>query len=383
MPTRGSGIEPFHFVGIEPFKMVGIEPFAMVGIEPFKKGARIEPFKPGGGNASGPGALVVGGDGAFGAGDAGSAALVADALNSATSAVVRWDDSPEVSASFGPAERIWQRADWVRAELAHQALMSRLRFDRGTLWFVPSLDAQGAAVQPQKLLTLEKPDEQRDLPSLVAEVLARKDQRPDRTSEILVQVAHFWPFWSTVTGIDPARHPRTHELMQIAASLSPAVGQQFKHWLDVRRPHTMSALVQPMIPVPGHAAFPSGHATGAHLFVEVMKALLSSNGRKPPSQMVDQLGRMAARIAENRVVAGVHYSIDGEAGKLLGRLLGRYFVGCCQANGTQLAAGSGEVKPQEGQPPGYRFVAFEGKVTITPVDPLPALWEAARTELGL
>jgi hypothetical protein len=388
MPTRGSGIEPFHFVGIEPFKMVGIEPFAMVGIEPFKKGARIEPFKPGSGNASGPGGLVVGGDGAFGAGDAGSAALVADALNATTASIIRWDDAPQPSTSFGPQSKIWQRDEWVRAELAHQALMSRLRHIDGTLWYLPQADAQGV-VRPQKLLSLAAPTPQ-DLPALVNEVLTRKDQRPDRTSEILVQIAHFWPFWTTITGIDPARHPRTYELMQIAASLSPAVGQPIKHFLDVRRPHTMTSLVQPMIPVPGHAAFPSGHATGAYLFVEVMGQLLvSSTGKPPPPQLMQQLERMAARIADNRVVAGVHYSIDGAAGELLGRLLGRYFVACCTSHSgkpggsTPVEAGEGRVVPGDTERPATYELKPLQKVPVTTIEPLPDLWAAARIELGL
>ena len=372
MTQRGSSIEPFHFVGIEPFKTVGVEPFAVVGVEPFKQGARIEPFKKGSAKSAPGSQVLVGGDSAFGAADAGSAALVADALNSATAAVVRWDDPQVTPIAHGAGDPLWDRDDWVRAELAHQALMRSLRFAHGKLWFVPENSTDGKTADATLLLELIAPAENGTLHSQVAEVLKRKDERPDRASEILVQVAHFWPFWSAITGIDPTRSQRTYELLQIAATLSPAVGQPFKHSLKVKRPHMMSSLVQPMIPVPGHAAFPSGHATGAYLFVTVIGALLNLADDAP---MRVQLLRMAERIADNRVVAGAHYPIDGEAGKLLGELLGSYFVASCKG---------GEVKGQKGDASGQAFQPTAlNPVYVSAVEPLKSMWEAARIELGV
>ena len=53
-------------------------------------------------------------------------------------------------------------------------------------------------------------------------------------------------------------------------------------------------------------------------------------GASPTSETAHQLQRQAARIAQNRTVAGLHFPIDSAAGRLLGNTLGGYFVYRCQ-----------------------------------------------------
>lgn len=49
----------------------------------------------------------------------------------------------------------------------------------------------------------------------------------------------------------------------------------------------------------------------------------------PSTMLRAQLHRMAHRVAENRVVAGLHFPIDSIAGQMLGIVLARYMLWRC------------------------------------------------------
>ena len=83
------------------------------------------------------------------------------------------------------------------------------------------------------------------------------------------------------------------------------------------------ALPISMITTPGHGSFPSGHGTEIFAAVTVLKALL---GLTDTSLTGLQLDRLAARIATNRVIAGVHFPVDSVAGRLLGHQLAAFFL---------------------------------------------------------
>jgi hypothetical protein len=100
-----------------------------------------------------------------------------------------------------------------------------------------------------------------------------------------------------------------------------------------------------MITTPGHGTFPMGHATQAYAVAYLLRKLLKLDHHKTRHLgIIDQLERQAARIATNRVIAGVHFPVDSMAGRMLGVALGEYFVGRCQGgerfrNRKFLAAG--------------------------------------------
>jgi membrane-associated phospholipid phosphatase len=157
--------------------------------------------------------------------------------------------------------------------------------------------------------------------------------RAERSAEVLTQVVPQVAHWSSIAALSPERHRTTWELIGFGLRFTMMMVMRLKYELNVQRPWERSALVQPMILTPGYTAFPSGHATEASFVAELLP-LLAGDPTHPciggavdrPDGMARQLNRLAFRIAENRVVAGLHYPVDSIAGHVLGAMLARYVV---------------------------------------------------------
>ena len=143
-------------------------------------------------------------------------------------------------------------------------------------------------------------------------------------------------FIAAIPFLHPARTPYTLELLAATQRLANFCHMRLKQALASRRPNEYAAQVQPMILTPSHSAFPSGHATEAFMAAIVLWKLLQAasitNGLKPYGEMqwLEQLLRLASRIAVNRTIAGVHFPVDSAAGAVIGLTLGAYFVARCQ-----------------------------------------------------
>jgi hypothetical protein len=150
--------------------------------------------------------------------------------------------------------------------------------------------------------------------------------RGERLNEILPEITPQFPLWTAVANLSMQRTPRTLELIDCGLRFTSSVVQQFKHQFTCPRPNEYSALIQPIIVTPGHRSFPSGHATQAFFVARLLQLLA---GERCPPSMEKQLQAQAARIAQNREVAGVHFPADSLAGRLLGDTLARHmaFVG--------------------------------------------------------
>jgi hypothetical protein len=161
-------------------------------------------------------------------------------------------------------------------------------------------------------------------------VLSWAELRYERATEILAQIDPQYAFWSSIVYMHPDRTKRTFELINILLQFCVYVEMRFKHALACWRPVEYNAQVQPIITTPGHGSFPSGHSTQAHAVAYVLHKLLDLDTTKTGHRrVIGQLRRQAARIATNRVVAGVHFPVDSMAGRMLGVALGEYFVGRC------------------------------------------------------
>lgn len=108
-----------------------------------------------------------------------------------------------------------------------------------------------------------------------------------------------------------AKGPKTKDLVIAAMEdFSPVIFQMKKKY-DRVRPSFLNPRLKPSMEVPGHPAYPSGHASQA-FFIAYLLAELD-----PPNQEVYLTD--ATAIAKRREIAGFHYPSDTAAGALLAR----------------------------------------------------------------
>ncbi|MGV7032021.1 phosphatase PAP2 family protein [Methylobacterium symbioticum] len=208
---------------------------------------------------------------------------------------------------------------WVRAYIAVGALLQGIAFEGTASGYKVTCGSELIAeIGRPQAATFE---------AQIPLVLSWSELRSERATEILAQIDPQYAFWSSIVYLHPDRTKRTFELLNIVLQTCVYVEMRIKQALACWRPVEYSAQVQPMITTPGHGSFPSGHATQAYAVVHVLKALLGLEPNHP--KVVEQLERQAARIATNRVIAGVHFPVDSLAGRMLGTALGEYVVGRC------------------------------------------------------
>ncbi|WP_137918967.1 PA-phosphatase [Hydrogenophaga sp. 2FB] len=232
-----------------------------------------------------------------------------------------WSDGPRVEACF--------------TELVEGLLFKTHNGSKQAMLEFANL--QAANIQRKTLIRMRAPTKAQFKKQLDL-VAAYADLRADRGIEITAQMTPPVEFWSSVVGLQPHRHKKTLQLMELVFSLCVHVEMRFKQIFASIRPMVFSPQIQPMIPTPGHGSWPSGHATEAFAVATLLEALLNAapGAGTPPNgtESREQLQRLAARIATNRVVAGVHYPVDSAAGRLLGTALAEFLV--ARATGTRV-----------------------------------------------
>jgi hypothetical protein len=242
------------------------------------------------------------------------------------------------------------------------------------------------------ILLLQLPDSLQhvDMQEQLDAVLRAAVEREDRLPEILSQASDFWPFFESVTGVQLAQAPAFAELLRAAQDWVLGLLMLLKHNVAAYRPVQRSSLVMPLIATPGHGSLPSGHATVAAFNAELLRLLMYRDG---PDARVQALDRLARRIAFNRVVAGVHFPVDSQAGYALGRQLARTL----SALAGNAADSPGELTSDDvlrdrfrldelapGELAAYAVKAPAGRQlpAPTPAAALVILWQQAQTELA-
>jgi hypothetical protein len=148
--------------------------------------------------------------------------------------------------------------------------------------------------------------------------------RETRLGEIHEQAGNALGFIYNVAQLPLHRMPRTQEFIAAALAVQMTLQMQLKQALACPRPNQMQPLVTPIIGVPAHGSLPSGHAGESYLVSALLGRLMKHD--KNASVVDELLQRMALRIAENRVVAGVHFPIDSVAGRLLAQVVEQHLM---------------------------------------------------------
>jgi hypothetical protein len=113
----------------------------------------------------------------------------------------------------------------------------------------------------------------------------------------------------------------TFGLAAIAIRIGEFQVMHYKARYNRPRPSRLSPRLTPLIEVPGHASYPSGHSTQAHLVARCLEEVMPVEIALPCAALGKKafgpLQCLADRIARNREVMGLHYPSDSSAGKHL------------------------------------------------------------------
>jgi hypothetical protein len=142
-------------------------------------------------------------------------------------------------------------------------------------------------------------------------VLEVSDEREERFSEIIDQHDGDGTikYWLGMLMVDQSSAPATYQLIRVARRVGEVVVMCLKHHYGEARPSQVCSAIVPLIDPPVTPAFPAGHALQARL---ISLCLAETH---PPLVQREMLFDLARRVARNRVVAGLHYELDNEAGE--------------------------------------------------------------------
>jgi hypothetical protein len=125
--------------------------------------------------------------------------------------------------------------------------------------------------------------------------------------EIVSQADEFISYFMNLLTATPAAYPATFRLMNVASLIGLYGAMHLKGQFQRPRPSQLCPALMPPIAVPGHASYPSGHSTQAHLIALCMSEVFQGVNAAPRDA---DLLALADRIARNREIAGLHYQSD-------------------------------------------------------------------------
>jgi hypothetical protein len=141
-------------------------------------------------------------------------------------------------------------------------------------------------------------------------VLGMSDEREPRFVEIIDQheAEGALKYWLGMLMIDASSAPAAYELVRVGRRIGEVVVMCLKDHFREPRPSQVCPAIVPMVDPPITPSFPAGHALQSHLISKLVEA-----ADRPFAQPA-LLFRLSKRIADNRIIAGLHYPLDNEAG---------------------------------------------------------------------
>lgn len=151
--------------------------------------------------------------------------------------------------------------------------------------------------------------------------LSNKEELPGRYLEIQAETKSFVGIFENILHYNSHSHPLTADLVATVVTIGWDVAQFYKEKYGRVRPSVIDPTIKPLIRIPGHASYPSGHSTQAHLVADALSHLIRDFDEsydpkfKNVRKFATPLRAAAARVGENREWAGVHYASDTKAGE--------------------------------------------------------------------
>ena len=117
--------------------------------------------------------------------------------------------------------------------------------------------------------------------SELLEVVKLIEYRAGVMAEALTQRTNPWAWFRGILMCNSKSAPATHQLVTIANVVGQFVVMHYKMDFKRARPSQYSPAILPPIEVPGHALFPSGHATEAYLIALILEAVMPAAAKEP------------------------------------------------------------------------------------------------------
>ena len=153
-------------------------------------------------------------------------------------------------------------------------------------------------------------------------LVAMIEFRPGLLTEVVSQMTTFDAYFQGALGYTQSSHPCTNYLVQGCMRAAELAAMHSKNFFQRPRPSQLWPQLLPPVQVPGHASFPSSHATQAHTLATVLQKVAA--GVVP--SVDDVTSRLAQRIARGREVLGLHYPSDTVAGEHLAQDVAASFM---------------------------------------------------------